>query len=75
MTVVSTHLQVQSLASSLSTRQLLRIAKRMISNQEDNLYQAITKACLFRYAQIKLPDIITVVVRLSSHMSVYKLTL
>lgn len=47
------HLQVQSLVSSLSTRQLLRISKRMVNNQEDNLYQAITKACLFRYALIK----------------------
>jgi von Willebrand factor A domain-containing protein 8 len=40
---------VQSLASSLSTRQLLRVARRMKSYPDENVYDAIQRACLARY--------------------------
>ncbi|XP_038658700.1 von Willebrand factor A domain-containing protein 8 [Scyliorhinus canicula] len=39
----------QSLASSLSTRQLLRICSRFSHYPEESLYHAINKACLSRF--------------------------
>ncbi|XP_027245876.1 von Willebrand factor A domain-containing protein 8 isoform X2 [Cricetulus griseus] len=39
----------QSLAASLSTRQLLRIARRLSQYPNENLHDAITKACLSRF--------------------------
>ncbi|XP_042541330.1 von Willebrand factor A domain-containing protein 8 isoform X2 [Dipodomys spectabilis] len=39
----------QSLASSLSTRQLLRIARRLSQYPNENLHSAVTKACLSRF--------------------------
>ncbi|XP_036084810.1 von Willebrand factor A domain-containing protein 8 isoform X2 [Rousettus aegyptiacus] len=39
----------QSLAASLSTRQLLRIARRLSRYPEENLHGAVTKACLSRF--------------------------
>ncbi|XP_053311448.1 von Willebrand factor A domain-containing protein 8 [Spea bombifrons] len=39
----------QSLASSLSTRQLLRICRRLSQYPEESLYHAIDKACLSRF--------------------------
>ncbi|KAM7321273.1 hypothetical protein ACRRTK_019365 [Alexandromys fortis] len=39
----------QSLAGSLSTRQLLRIARRLSQYPNENLHDAITKACLSRF--------------------------
>ncbi|XP_070538007.1 von Willebrand factor A domain-containing protein 8-like [Ptychodera flava] len=38
-----------SLASSLSTRQLLRIARRLAQYPNENLHDAINKACLSRF--------------------------
>uniref|UniRef100_A0ABM0MSB4 von Willebrand factor A domain-containing protein 8-like n=1 Tax=Saccoglossus kowalevskii TaxID=10224 RepID=A0ABM0MSB4_SACKO len=38
-----------SLSSSLSTRQLLRIAKRLARYPNESLYEAINKACLSRF--------------------------
>ncbi|XP_046413785.1 von Willebrand factor A domain-containing protein 8 [Neodiprion fabricii] len=40
---------LQSLASSLSTRQLLRIANRMQKFRDDNAYDAVQRACLARF--------------------------
>jgi len=40
---------LQSLASSLSTRQLLRIAERMHRFQCDDVYNAVQRACLARF--------------------------
>lgn len=40
---------LQSLAGSLSTRQLLRIAARMSKYPSDNVYEAVQKACLARF--------------------------
>ncbi|XP_053164187.1 von Willebrand factor A domain-containing protein 8 isoform X2 [Hemicordylus capensis] len=39
----------QSLASSLSTRQLLRICRRLSHYPDESLYDAINKACLSRF--------------------------
>uniref|UniRef100_A0A287D016 von Willebrand factor A domain-containing protein 8 n=1 Tax=Ictidomys tridecemlineatus TaxID=43179 RepID=A0A287D016_ICTTR len=39
----------QSLAASLSTRQLLRISRRLSQYPNENLHNAITKACLSRF--------------------------
>ncbi|XP_061485897.1 von Willebrand factor A domain-containing protein 8 isoform X2 [Rhineura floridana] len=39
----------QSLASSLSTRQLLRICRRLSHHPDESLYYAINKACLSRF--------------------------
>lgn len=39
----------QSLAASLSTRQLLRISRRLSKYPSENLHDAITKACLSRF--------------------------
>ncbi|XP_038049927.1 von Willebrand factor A domain-containing protein 8-like [Patiria miniata] len=40
---------LQSLSSSLSTRNLLRIARRLSSYPEEGLHEAINKACLSRF--------------------------
>ncbi|RLU26772.1 hypothetical protein DMN91_000569 [Ooceraea biroi] len=40
---------LQSLAGSLSTRQLLRIAERMHRFRSDNSYDAVQRACLARF--------------------------
>ena len=37
-----------SLSSSFSTRQLLRMSKRLLSYPEDSLYNTVQKACLAR---------------------------
>ncbi|XP_023555905.1 von Willebrand factor A domain-containing protein 8 [Octodon degus] len=39
----------QSLAASLSTRQLLRISRRLSQYPNENLHGAVTKACLSRF--------------------------
>ncbi|XP_023392124.1 von Willebrand factor A domain-containing protein 8 [Pteropus vampyrus] len=39
----------QSLAASLSTRQLLRISRRLSQYPDENLHHAVTKACLSRF--------------------------
>ncbi|XP_058438588.1 von Willebrand factor A domain-containing protein 8 isoform X2 [Marmota monax] len=39
----------QSLAASVSTRQLLRISRRLSQYPNENLHNAITKACLSRF--------------------------
>uniref|UniRef100_A0A8B9Q0P6 von Willebrand factor A domain-containing protein 8 n=1 Tax=Apteryx owenii TaxID=8824 RepID=A0A8B9Q0P6_APTOW len=39
----------QSLASSLSTRQLLRICRRLSHHPDESLYHAVNKACLSRF--------------------------
>uniref|UniRef100_A0A8C8VIT8 von Willebrand factor A domain-containing protein 8 n=2 Tax=Pelusios castaneus TaxID=367368 RepID=A0A8C8VIT8_9SAUR len=39
----------QSLASSLSTRQLLRICRRLSQYPDESLYHAVSKACLSRF--------------------------
>ncbi|XP_054993034.1 von Willebrand factor A domain-containing protein 8 [Sorex araneus] len=39
----------QSLASSLSTRQLLRISRRLSQYPNENLHNAVNKACLSRF--------------------------
>ncbi|EPY87255.1 hypothetical protein CB1_000258022 [Camelus ferus] len=39
----------QSLAASLSTRQLLRISRRLSQHPNENLHSAVTKACLSRF--------------------------
>ncbi|XP_034521129.1 von Willebrand factor A domain-containing protein 8 isoform X2 [Ailuropoda melanoleuca] len=39
----------QSLAASLSTRQLLRISRRLSQYPNENLHSAVTKACLSRF--------------------------
>ncbi|XP_047715296.1 von Willebrand factor A domain-containing protein 8 isoform X2 [Prionailurus viverrinus] len=39
----------QSLAASLSTRQLLRICRRLSQYPHENLHSAVTKACLSRF--------------------------
>uniref|UniRef100_A0AAX7V7Z6 von Willebrand factor A domain-containing protein 8 n=1 Tax=Astatotilapia calliptera TaxID=8154 RepID=A0AAX7V7Z6_ASTCA len=39
----------QSLASSLSTRQLLRICRRLSQHPEESITHAVNKACLSRY--------------------------
>ncbi|XP_066093875.1 von Willebrand factor A domain-containing protein 8 isoform X2 [Saccopteryx bilineata] len=39
----------QSLAASLSTRQLLRISRRLSHYPNENLHSAVTKACLSRF--------------------------
>ncbi|XP_065352663.1 von Willebrand factor A domain-containing protein 8 isoform X2 [Cloeon dipterum] len=40
---------VQSLAGSLSTRQLLRVARRMKEFPQENVYDAMQRACLARF--------------------------
>ncbi|XP_076294765.1 von Willebrand factor A domain-containing protein c12.2 isoform X2 [Lasioglossum baleicum] len=40
---------LQSLAASLSTRQLLRTAERMLKFRSDNAYDAVQRACLARF--------------------------
>ncbi|XP_074649479.1 von Willebrand factor A domain-containing protein 8-like isoform X2 [Tubulanus polymorphus] len=40
---------MQSLASSLSTRQLIRITRRLATNPTESLYEAVHKACLYRF--------------------------
>ncbi|XP_033322690.2 von Willebrand factor A domain-containing protein c12.2 [Megalopta genalis] len=40
---------LQSLAASLSTRQLLRIAERMLKFRNDDAYDAVQRACLARF--------------------------
>ncbi|XP_033638187.1 von Willebrand factor A domain-containing protein 8-like [Asterias rubens] len=40
---------LQSLASSLSTRNLLRIARRLTNYPDEGLHEAINKACLSRF--------------------------
>lgn len=42
-------LQAQSLASSLSTRQLLRICRRLSQHPEETVAHAVNKACLSRW--------------------------
>nr|XP_014349139.1 PREDICTED: von Willebrand factor A domain-containing protein 8 [Latimeria chalumnae] len=44
----------QSLVSSLSTRQLLRICRRLSHCPDDSLYHAVNKACLSRF----LPNLV-----------------
>jgi hypothetical protein len=44
----SQDLTLQSLAGSLSTRQLLRVARRMASFPGDDIYDTIQRACLAR---------------------------
>ncbi|KFO27883.1 Putative protein KIAA0564, partial [Fukomys damarensis] len=39
----------QSLAATLSTRQLLRISRRLSQYPNENLHRAVTKACLSRF--------------------------
>lgn len=39
---------LSSLSSSFSTRQLLRIAKRLASFPSDSTYESVQKACLAR---------------------------
>ncbi|MEQ2238463.1 hypothetical protein ILYODFUR_033335, partial [Ilyodon furcidens] len=39
----------QSLASSLSTRQLLRICRRLSQYPEESIAHAVNKACLSRF--------------------------
>jgi DNA anti-recombination protein RmuC len=39
---------IKNLAASLSTRQLLRIARRMAAFPDDNVFDAIHRACLAR---------------------------
>lgn len=46
---ITDHFQVSSIASSLSTRQLLRIARRLATYQAEDLEHSIQKACLARY--------------------------
>ena len=41
--------QVSSIASSLSTRQLLRIARRLANYPAEDLEHSVHKACLARY--------------------------
>ena len=41
-------LQLRSLASSLSTRQLLRIARRLAKYPQEKVYDTVHKACLAR---------------------------
>ena len=45
----STDSSLTSIATSLSTRQLLRISKRLKQFPEEDAYHAIHKACLARY--------------------------
>ena len=45
-------LQVSSIASSLSTRQLLRIARRLATYPAEDLEHSIHKACLARYSKL-----------------------
>ncbi|KAK0097221.1 hypothetical protein PV326_002877 [Microctonus aethiopoides] len=45
----SNDVTLQSLAGSLSTRQLLRIAERMFKFPNDDAYDAINRACLARF--------------------------
>lgn len=52
MVCVCVCLQAQSLASSLSTRQLLRICRRLSQYPEESIAHAVNKACLSRYTQI-----------------------
>lgn len=42
------HPQAQSLASSLSTRQLLRICRRLSEHPEESVARSVNKACLSR---------------------------
>uniref|UniRef100_A0A8B9F340 von Willebrand factor A domain-containing protein 8 n=1 Tax=Amazona collaria TaxID=241587 RepID=A0A8B9F340_9PSIT len=42
-------ISAQSLASSLSTRQLLRICRRLSQHPDESLYYAVNKACLSRF--------------------------
>ena len=44
--------QVCSVASSLSTRQLVRVARRLSQYPREDLEQSIRKACLARYSKI-----------------------
>ena len=41
-----------SLASSMSTRQLLRIARRMAKYPQENIYDTVHKACLARWVTV-----------------------
>lgn len=45
----STDIYLNSLASSLSTRQLLRITKRLDKYPDSDLYSIVNKACLSQY--------------------------
>ena len=48
--------QVSSIASSLSTRQLLRIARRLANYPAEDLEHSIQKACLARYGSKSVRD-------------------
>ncbi len=50
----STDSSLTSIATSLSTRQLLRIAKRLKQYPEEDAYHAIHKACLARYFKVDI---------------------
>ncbi|CAD5122119.1 DgyrCDS10568 [Dimorphilus gyrociliatus] len=45
----STDSNLKSIATSLSTRQLLRIAKRLYTYPGDNVYDVVQKACLAKF--------------------------
>lgn len=44
-------MQLKSVGASLSTRQLLRIARRLAVNPSENMYDVVQKACLGRCVQ------------------------
>ena len=44
---------VSSIAGSLSTRQLIRVAKRLANFPTEDLHGVIQKACLARYKSIE----------------------
>jgi len=50
----STDIYLNSLAPSLSTRQLLRIAKRLDKYPDSDFYSIVNKACLSQYVYFML---------------------
>ena len=52
--IILCEFQVSSIASSLSTRQLIRVARRLAQFPDEDLYGIIQKACLARYTRLLL---------------------
>lgn len=48
----STDIYLNSLAPSLSTRQLLRITKRLDKYPDSDFYNIVNKACLSQYVSV-----------------------
>jgi len=60
-------MQLKSVGASLSTRQLLRIARRMSAYPGESLYDILQKACLSKYVVSMLDNLRCCFLRLFKH--------